>query len=233
MARKWKKHLPSGVRSFRRPQGSKPPAKAILILTEGEVTEPVYFEALRAKLALQTVEVEVLPQGKGDPRRLAEAALEEREKRRKAAKQNRLSLSQSPDFDEMWIVFDSDVPMEHGRYHDGITFADAKGVRFAQSTPCFEFWLLLHREFTTALMPKCADVIPRLSKALEAKYDKNGKESAKLIPPLLEQLTAAKTNAARVRQGHKDAGTPDPANPSTDVDLLVGILQENATPANG
>jgi hypothetical protein len=233
MANKWKKHLPSDVRSFRRPKESKRPSKAILILTEGVVTEPVYFETLKAKLALQTLEVEVKPQGKGDPRRLAESALEERADRRKAAKQNRLSYAQAPDFDEMWIVFDSDVPLEHHRYHDGVAFAVAKGVKCAQSTPCIEYWLLLHKTTTTAIMPKCKDVIPRLSDALETRYDKDGKESAKLIPPLLEHLSEAMRRAAQVRQGHRDAGTGEPANPSTDVDLLVRSLQDNAAPANG
>jgi len=233
MANKWKKHLPSDVRSFRRQKGSKPPSKAILILTEGVVTEPVYFETLKAKLALQTLEVEVKPQGKGDPRRLAEAALEERTERRKAAKQNRLSYAQAPDFDEIWIVFDSDVPLEHHRYHDGVAFAEARGVKCAQSTPCFEFWLLLHVTTSTATMTKCKDVIPRLIGALGTKYDKDGKQSAKLIPPLLEHLPAAITRAEQVRQGHRNAGTLEPANPSTDVDLLVKSLQDNAAPANG
>lgn len=232
MAHKWKKYLPSDLRSFRRPKESKRPSKAILILTEGVVTEPVYFETLKAKLALQTLEVEVSPQGKGDPRRLAESALEERAARRKAAKQNKLSYAQAPDFDEMWIVFDSDVPLEHDRYHDGVAFAEAKGVKCAQSTPCVEYWLLLHKTLTTAIMPKCKDVIPRLSDAIGAKYDKDGKESAKLIPPLLEHLPVAMKRAKQVRLGHCDAGTPDPANPSTDVDLLVKAIQDNAAPAS-
>jgi hypothetical protein len=232
MAHKWKKHLPSDLRSFRRPKESKRPSKAILILTEGVVTEPVYFGTLKAKLALQTLEVEVSPQGKGDPRRLAESALEERAARRKAAKQNKLSYAQAPDFDEMWIVFDSDVPLEHDRYHDGVAFAKAKGVKCAQSTPCIEYWLLLHKTLTTAIMPKCKDVIPRLSDAIGAKYDKDGKESAKLIPPLLEHLPEAMKKAARVRQGHRDSGAPAPANPSTDVDMLVKTIQENAAPAS-
>jgi len=233
MANRWKKHLPSDVQSFRRPKGSKRPSNAILILTEGMVTEPIYFETLKAKLALQTLEVTVKPQGKGDPRRLAESALQEKADRRTAARQNRLSYAQAADFDEIWIVFDSDVPLEHGRYLDGVDFAKAKGVKCAQSTPCFEYWLLLHKTTTTAMMPKCQDVIPRLSDALGTKYDKDGKESAKLIPPLLTHLSDAMRRSAQVRQGHHDANTPEPANPSTDVDLLVKSIQGNAAPANG
>ena len=76
--KRWKKHIPTDAGSFRRPRGSSRPGSSILIVTEGEVTEPVYFDALKRKLALQTVEIEIVPAGKGDPRRLAEAALKER-----------------------------------------------------------------------------------------------------------------------------------------------------------
>jgi hypothetical protein len=232
MASKWKKHLPSDVGSFRRSRESKPPSKSILILTEGEVTEPIYFRAMKAKLALATVEVEVIPQGKGDPRRLAEAALEERRKRRRDAKNDKISQSQAPDFDEMWIVFDSDVPMDHGRYHDGVAFADAKGIRCAQSTPCFEYWLLLHKRFSMGMMSRCKDVIARLSDAIGSKYAKDCAKSAKMIPPLVDGLEVALNRAAQVRAGHVAANTPSPANPSTDVDLLVKSLQSNISPAN-
>lgn len=76
--KKWKKHVPSDPGSFRRTKGSKRPALAVLIVTEGEVTEPIYFEVLKQKLALPTVEITVVGAGKGDPRRLAEAALDAR-----------------------------------------------------------------------------------------------------------------------------------------------------------
>lgn len=232
MAHKWKKHLPSDVNSFRRARGSKPPAKAILILTEGEVTEPVYFQALKAKLALPTVEIEVQPKGKGDPARLAEAALEERLKRRKSARQGRLSYAQAADFDEMWVVFDSDVPLEHGRFHSGVEFAESKGVKCAHTTPCFEYWLLLHLIYTTAPMEKFEDVKPRLSKAMAIKYDKCSKDSAKHLPPLVDKLNTAIELAERVRKSHESAGTAFPANPSTEVDQLVLAIQAAASPAN-
>jgi len=232
MANKWKKHLASDLNSFRRAPGSKPPAKAILILTEGEVTEPVYFQALKAKLALATVEIEVQPQGKGDPARLAEAALEERLKRRKSARDGRLSYAQAADFDELWIVFDSDVPLEHGRFNSGLEFATSKGVKCAHTTPCFEYWLLLHLEYTTAPMATFDEVKPRLSKAMEIKYDKSSKDSAKHIPPLVEKLKTAMDSAGRVRKSHKSAGTAFPANPSTEVDLLISAIQSAASPAN-
>lgn len=230
--KKWKKRIDSDLRSFRRPRGSRPPAKAILIVTEGEVTEPVYFEALKRKLNLLTVEIEVVGAGKGDPRRLAEAALEERKQRRKEARQGRLGFSKAPDFDELWIVFDTDVPVAHGRYYDGMGFAAAKGVKAAESTPCFEFWLLLHREYTTAPMAKFADVKPRLEQAFGGPYVKNSKESVQLVAPLLGHIAEARERAEKVREHHQQAGTPSPANPSTEVDRLIDSIEEAASPGN-
>jgi hypothetical protein len=122
------------------------------------------------------VEIEIVPAGKSDPRRLAEAALKERKKRRKDAKDRKLGFAKAPDFDD--------------------------------SSPCFEYWLLLHLTYTTAPMPKFADVKPRLRAELGGAYEKNCKDSAVLIPPLLAYLETAMTNAQRARQHHASAATP-------------------------
>jgi len=223
-SRKWRKQLASEPASFHRRHGSKPPGKAILIVTEGKVTERIYFEALKRKLALATVEISIVPGGFGDPRRLAEYALEEQAERVAQFKSGRLSFSKAAKFDEIWIVFDTDVPVQHGRYADGVAFAKSKKIKIADSTPCFEFWLLLHKTYTTAPMPKCAEVIPRLSEALGRKYAKDAEESKELIPPLLDGLASAREGAKRVRAHHARSGTPHPANPSTAVDRLTDAL---------
>jgi hypothetical protein len=231
-SKKWKKKIESDPRSFRRLRGSMMPAKAILIVTEGEVTEPVYFDELRRRLNLLTVEIEVVGTGKGDPRRLAEAALEERTKRRNKARDGTLAFSKASDFDELWIVFDTDIPVEHGRYHPGVGFAAAKGIKIAESTPCFEYWLLLHLEKTSAPMAKFANVKTRLEKALGRSYAKNGEDSAELIPPLLVNINEARVRAQQVRTEHQQAGSPLPCNPSTNVDKLIDAIEEAASPAN-
>lgn len=230
--KKWKKQIAKNPGSFRRPRGSRRPGNAILIVTEGEVTEPVYFDAIRRSLSVQALEIAIVAAGRGDPRRLAEAALEERRRRKRNARDGRLAFSQAEDFDELWIVFDTDIPLAHGRFHDGIAFANSKGVKSGHSTPCFEFWLLLHFECTTAPMHKCANVKPRLEKAMGATYEKTSQASGKLIPPLIEKLDAARTNAATVRRHHVGAGTTQPANPSTEVDRLIAAIIEAASPAN-
>ena len=228
---KYRKVIPAKPSSFQRTRGIKPPAKGILIATEGQVTEPVYFEEIKKRLALPTVELLIAGAGIGDPTTLAEEALRQQKIRRKAAKNGDIGYSQVSDFDEIWIVFDTDIPAQHGKLNDGLQFASSKKIQCAHSTPCFEYWLLLHLDRTTAPMPKCADVIPRLTEALGEKYSKNGQESKTLVPPLVDHLAKAEANAAWVRKYHEDGGTAFPCNPSTEVDRLIEAIRDALPPA--
>lgn len=195
------------------------------------MSEPAYFEALRRRLALQTLEIAIQPGGMCDPQKLVEYALSLRETRRREARNGTLSLSKAMDFDEIWIVFDTDVPLAHGRLQAGLTKAAAKKIHAAHSTPCFEFWLLLHKAYTTAPMPKCADAIVRLASNLPRRYSKNGQDAARVVAPLFDGLDTAMTNAKKIRLHHAAAATPPPANPSTEVDQLISSIRRTASPA--
>jgi len=67
---------------------------------------------------------------------------------------NQISVSEG---DSVWVVADGDVNYNNP---DPITakdsllskarkMADAKGIQIALSNPCFEFWYLLHFQYTT------------------------------------------------------------------------------------
>ena len=229
---KYRKVISAKPTSFQRTRGMKPPAKGILIATEGEVTEPVYFAEVKRLLNLPTVEVEVAGCGIGDPRALAEKALELQKRRRKAAKDDQISYMQVGDFDEIWIVFDTDIPLQHGKLHDGLQFATSKKILSAHSTPCFEYWLLLHLDRTTAPMAKCENVIPRLREKLGKPYSKNGEETKALMPTFAKILKIAEDNAVWVRKQHTTGGTEFPCNPSTEVDRLIAAIRKAGCPAN-
>lgn len=225
----------SSASSFQRSRGQAP-GSSILVVTEGVNTEPIYFNELRKHLAAPTVELVAYGEGTGDPRVLVDAALKLQAERRKKARNKELSINQLEGFDQMWIVFDTDV-LKRDKLFNGITYAESKGVLVASSEPCFEFWLLLHEEtaYTTALMPKCADVIPHLKATFNWKsWDKNKAEALSLLPKLASKArirTAAKS-AARVRKHHEDCRTEFPANPSTEIDLLIQAINEAVGPAN-
>ncbi|MDG1242081.1 MAG: RloB family protein [Opitutae bacterium] len=234
---KYKRKAEKSARSFLRTIGrGASPGSSILVVTEGENTEPIYFEGIRKVFASSAIELVPYGAGRGDPRTLTEAAIRYRNKRRKQARNKELSISQLEDFDQIWIVFDTDV-LTPERRDQGIAYAESKGVKVASSEPCFEYWLLLHSAeyYTTAPMPKCDDVKPYLKKAFGwLGYDKNKSQSQKLILPLVTKSNVAEAvrAAARVRKHHEAVDTPFPANPSTDVDLLINAINEAVAIAN-
>ena len=223
---KYRRPARTSVSSFRRRiAGVEATGSAILVVTEGVNTEPAYYNTLKRRFAAPTVELVAYGKGAGDPRVLTDVALELRKERRREAKANELPIDQPADFDELWIVFDADV-LTSEKLNNGIAYAGSKGVGIALSQPCFEFWLLLHdgNAYTTAPMAKCANVVPYLKRAYGwTSYSKNAADVEDLIAPLVEKtkVRTAIQAAEKVRNHHASAGTPFPANPSTDVDQLI------------
>lgn len=234
---KYRRAAASSARSYKRSgvSGSRP-GSSILIVTEGVNTEPIYFECIRRMFSSATVELVAHGAGRGDPRSLADAALAVRKKRKRQAREKTLSINQLEDFDEIWIVFDTDV-LDATKLANGLAYAKSNGIRIAYSEPCFEYWLLLHGEnaYTTALMAKCGDVEPYLKKAFGwTAYDKKNKASKDLIAPLVSKkgVRRAVEGAVRCRKHHVGAATPFPANPSTDVDQLIAVINDAVPKAN-
>ena len=102
------------------------------MVCEGERTEPLYFHALKDRLRLRTLDVK----GTGDdPRTLVDFAkrLRDEEERR------------GDGFDFVYCVFDRDM---HPAFKEASDVAQRSGIGLARSWPCFEFWLLLHFEYS-------------------------------------------------------------------------------------
>lgn len=121
----------------------------ILIVTEGSQTEPKYFEHYRNRRT--NIDIRVVGSrtsgGETDYLSLIRKAVEYQNK-------NQISVSEG---DSVWVVADGDVNYNNP---DPITakdsllskarkMADVKGIHIALSNPCFEFWYLLHFQYTT------------------------------------------------------------------------------------
>ena len=95
----------------------------------------------------------------------------------------------------------------------------AQGVRAAESDPCFEYWFLLHEEFTTSPFPDAGSVVKRLrTHSAWSNYAK----SMPIPTTLMAKVPSAVARAEQCRRHHKKAGGD--RNPSTDVDVLVRSL---------
>lgn len=100
----------------------------ILIVCEGENTEPSYFRQF--KLSSATIK----PIGEGyNTISLVKRAVQ---------------LSKEKSYDQVWCVFDADPkpenPKQAKNFNDAVTLAERKGYGLAYSNQAFEYWLILH-----------------------------------------------------------------------------------------
>jgi hypothetical protein len=179
----------------------------ILIVTEGEETEPQYFEALKVQWRLTGIKVKRA--SASAPIHVVETAIRLREE---AAKASRGSAFQAP-YDEVWAVMDQD---EHTTLRGALTLARQKSVKVAISKPCFELWLLLH--FIPSLKPLTTSdqVQAELVRHLSG-YSKSMK-----MDELVQLAEKAIANAETVENRLKDPGMSN--YPSTTVHHLIRAL---------
>lgn len=206
---------------------------AILIVTEGKVTEPTYFDLLRESLQLSTVTVKVMPGWASDPRHVIQTAADEVDALKKRAKQNQIAVNEVKKYDHVWAVIDTDVAIREGFWNEVTQKAINKGVKLAHSTPCFEYWLLLHLKMTTRSdLVNGAAAKKAFKDELGRDYSTNRAVAEIAIASILPNWPTAVSNAQKVRKAHESAGTQSPANPSTEVDLLVCAMNDSAQPHN-
>ena len=128
-----------GADDFRRRSANKAERDKVLIVTEGEKTEPSYFRALISELNLTTAKVKIMGDGGSDPVSVVEDA--------------EGFLNKDDDFEHVYLVFDRDGSQRRGKYNTAL--AKAKGLKeradYADKTieaitsvPCFEVWYLFH-----------------------------------------------------------------------------------------
>ena len=196
-------------RSVKRRPSHRSPQKRVLVVCEGEHTEPLYFEALKNRLRLNTLVVE--PTKGVDPRTLVNIARDKDRREKRNGEQ----------FDFVYCVFDRD---SHPQFEEASNTALDRGFELARSWPCFEFWLLLHFEFVRAPYARsgsaspCDVCIHDLRKHLPG-YSKGDQTTLDNLWPLLEKAIANGYRAAA------DAAATDASNPSTEVHELVVLLR--------
>lgn len=108
---------------LQRPEPSMPERPTILIVCEGENTEPSYFRQFRLSSAV------IKPVGEGyNTVSLVNRAIK---------------LSQEKKYDQIWCVFDKDdFPLED--FNNAIRIAESEGFFVAYSNQAFEYWIILH-----------------------------------------------------------------------------------------
>ena len=189
------------------------PKDRILVVCEGEKTEPNYLKKVIAKLRVPTAKIRIHGEGGSAPISVVEYA-------------EKLLLKDS-DFEKVFMVFDRD---RHTTYDQAITKAKAinKKRKFSKSdiqpitsVPCFEVWLLLHVSSTSKPYGMGNDSdspAKRLIKDLKTHeefsgYEKSNTDWMETIWPMTEQaiLRAQRQIAQAVDGGeptfHEDSSS--------------------------
>lgn len=203
------------IEALRRKKAKQKPYDVVLIVCEGEKTEPNYFAGLRAALRLSNANIKVVNNPKGtDPLNIVNFAINESKK--------------DPAYDRIYCVFDKD---KHATFNAAVD--KAKNTRLKKGTtlyaitsiPCFEVWLLLHYRYTTGSFyaagnnSNCAKVESELKK-----YIPNYKKGdSNIFEKVNNKLSDAIENAKLLTIYHQTSGTD---TPSTKVHELVEYLMD-------
>lgn len=226
---KKRRHFPPGFGgdAVSRKDAGRSPSKSILIVTEGQNTEPMYFRGLAELWNVHPKVIYLAPQGEGIPANLVKRAKEEVKALARKARRDELAYNQLGRFDEVWIVFDTEHAQRQGRLDDGVAAAREAGFEIAHSTPCFEFWLALHFAANARPMNTCAEAIGLLERVASlgaGSYSKERGASRDLLKVVVPKVCDAVRNARQVERNQD--GEPFPANPSTTVQDLVASIHE-------
>ncbi len=176
---------------------------SILIVCEGEKTEPNYFRAFRITNAVYGEGLETI---------------------RVVEETQRINDQDGP-FDQVWCVFDRDsFPPDH--FDNAINKVNSltdKGFRVAYSNEAFELWYILHFEYQDAALSR-SSYGGRLSAHLGREYRKGDIEIYRLLQTMGDESLAIRY-AQRLRT-HHEVGLPHShRNPETTVDILVQVLR--------
>jgi len=204
---------------LKRPKQSREPYDKVLVVCEGEKTEPHYLIALRDHLKLSQANIKIDPDSNSSPTSVVKYAKE------------LIKQSEKDPYDHVFCVIDRD---RHADFDKAI--AQINGYRNKStklhaivSNPCFEYWILLHFDYTTKLFgtsgdSPCMDLIKNDLRTFIPNYEKGDKT---IMPPIIKAgldraLAYAKKANETARRNNTDA-------PTTQMNELVEYLKNLKT----
>jgi hypothetical protein len=188
----------------------------VLIVCEGKKTEPNYLGELVSHFKLSTANIFITGDCGSAPSSVVDKAIE--------------LFERDPSYDKVYCVIDRDG---HADFHAAIDriknkrlvkMKNGEEIGIAafepiRSIPCFEYWILLHYQYTTAPLNRFSDVAKLLRRIPALKsYDKG---AVGLFQKTFDELSTATKHAVRSRAAAKQTNTD---NPTTEFDVLVGYL---------
>jgi hypothetical protein len=198
--------------SLKRPKPHRNEFKKILIVCEGSKTEPNYLKEVCREYRINTASVEIA--GKECDSAPITVFRFARER-----------FNEDPSFDEVYCVIDRD---SHPTFDEAVSACrthSSKRFHSIRSYPCFEYWILLHFQYTRAPVHGAGksspgDVMLKMVQRCWPEYTKG------LLKCFTELKKKGNTDAAidNANRARKDALSTGEQNPSTEFDLLFQRL---------
>lgn len=212
---------PPPERGLRRRKAEKLPKRKIVIICEGEKTEPDYLRQYIAELIYppELLKVEIIEKG-GTPGTIVETAKQHKKDLESIARKS--SDRFQGDF-EIWGVFDVD---EHPKLNVAKSEAANNKIQLAISNPCIELWALFHFQDQDApihrhvAQKKLAELMPKYKKSGAKQFD-------------FQQMSANYSDAKKRAEGslaNREQENNPGGNPSTNLHKLLEIIKNQSRP---
>ncbi len=213
-----------------RKKASREPYPKVLIVSEGEKTEPNYFSELKDHLELSSTNIMVTGECGSSPISVVRHAIQ-----LYGSEENT-----GDPFDKVYCVFDKDTHETYQQALDKIAGANQRALGeiactepedifiATTSVPCIEYWFLLHFEYTTAPFlgtgrkNSCSRLINELKKYMPD-YQKGDRS---IFDQLLDSQPQAIAYAVNSLRAAEKSGNN---NPSTKIHELIEYLQNIKT----
>ena len=194
---------------YLRREATREPYDTVLLVCEGEKTEPSYFNDLKAAYRLSSANIVVVSPG-ADPLTLVQYA------------RGRLS-----EFNKVFCIFDGENTARAVQAVGSISSSDEGRVGkwcAVVSTPCFEIWPLLHFKFSTAPFGGRGGMTAgeAVVSALREHMPEYRKGMRGLYGLLSGNMTLGSANGRRLEKHNRASQS---TNPSTQMHTLVEYLK--------
>jgi hypothetical protein len=190
-------------------RGKRKVKRRLFIVCEGKKTEPNYLNGFLKDCNFRgrPVEVRVVKVEKNTAKELVEKAD---------------ALREIPG-DEVWAVFDKNGYTKH---HEAFKRAKDKRVNIAFSSISFEYWILIHFEYSTRPFDSADKIIRYLKSKGYMNYEKNDET---IYDAIKDRTITAVTHAKKVRKYQHEANPGCKTyelNPYTNIDDLIEAIHK-------
>ena len=211
----FKRKKQSAIKSSKRRLELRDSYDKVLIVTEGEKTEPLYLSAVRDYFGLNQANIVIDPKSDSSPTSVVKHA--------KAL----INENKTDPYSHVYCVIDRDRHADFDKALNQVAGFKNKDTKLHTivSTPCFEYWILLHfiytaKSFGTSGDSPCQELIDNELKQYIPNYEKGN--TSILIELVKNQLDTALANAKRSFDEALRRGTE---NPKTEMHLLIEYLK--------